>query len=172
MLNTKGIGLTFLFLALFVSAASAYVYQSAVQSIDQTVKEVATFTLQSPVLGDIFEGETKSYTKAEVSELGNAIVVSTTKDIVYVHFSSNIEALGAYYSDYSVTVKFNAVPEGSMHGVGDTAYVLILGAPESSPVLLDVAGSYAFDFEITMAAKSVDSDQAASLAITLTAESS
>ena len=128
--------------------------------------------MQSPALGDIFEGETKTYTKAEVSELGNAIAVSTTKDSVYIHFSSNIEALDSYYSDYSVTVKFSAVPEGSMHVVGDTAYVFVLGAPDSRSVNLDVSGSYAFDFEISMTAKSVDSDQATSLMITLTAESS
>lgn len=142
------------------------------QSVGQTVKEAATFTLQSPALGDIFEGETKSYTKAEVSELGNAIAVSTAKDSVYVYFTSNIEALAAYYSDYSVAVKFSAVPEGSMHIVGDTAYVFVLGAPDSRSVNLDVAGSYAFDFEIMMTAKSVDSDQVTSLSITLTAESS
>jgi hypothetical protein len=59
-----------------------------------------------------------------------------------------------------------------MHIVGDTAYVFILGAPDSSSVNLDVAGSYAFDFKIAMTAKSVDSDQATSLTITLTAESS
>lgn len=131
-----------------------------------------TFTLQSPALGDIFEGEAKSYTKANITELGNAIAVSTAKDSVYVHFASNIEALSPYYSDYSVNVKFSAVPEGTMHSVGDTAYTIVLGAPDSSSVNLDVAGAYAFDFEIAMTAKSVDSDQATSLAITLTAESS
>jgi len=133
---------------------------------------VTTFTLQSPALGDIFEGETKSYTKADIAELGNAISVSTAKESAYVHFASNMEDLSPYYSDYSVNVKFSAVPEGSMHSIGDTAYTLILAAPDDSSVNLDVTGTYAFDFEIAMTAKSVDSDQATSLAITLTAESS
>jgi len=57
------IGTLFLLLSISIPVVSAFVYESAQQTVTQTVVEVATITLQNAALGDIDEGETKTYTK-------------------------------------------------------------------------------------------------------------
>ena len=170
-MNKKIGGIAFVMLAMLIVSASAFVYESAQQTVGQTVVNVATLTLQNSALGDLEEGETKSYTKAEVGTLGNAITVTTTKANVYLHMDSDIDSLTTYYTTYSLTVKFITVPGGSTHSVGDTAATMTIAAPDPSSITLDVAGSWAFDFELTTTAKAVSSDQASTATIDVTAES-
>ena len=122
-------------------------------------------------LGDIEEGETKSYTKATVSTLGNVINIATTKSNVYLYFDSNVDSLSMYYSTYSITVKYAAVGNRSNHSVGDTACNMTLESPDPSMVTLDKAGTWRFDFEVTTTAKSVSSDQPTAVAIVVRASS-
>jgi hypothetical protein len=151
---------------------SAFVYEQAQQMLTQTIKEIATLTLQNSSLGNIEEGETKSYTKVEVTGLGNAISVSTTKVNVYLHLDSDIDLLSEYYSTYNVTVKVASVPGGSViHSVGDIACVLWLSSPDYNSINLDAVGSWAFDFEITTTTKSVSTDQSTIATIKVSAES-
>jgi len=155
-----------------IASVSAYVYESAQQTITQTIKEVATLTLKNSALGNIEEGETKSYTKNEVADLGNAISVVTTKANVYLHLVSDVDSLNSYYSTYNIVVRFATVPAGSvLHSVGDVACTLTLGSPSYSSIDLDAAGSWIFDFEITTTAQSVDADQATTVTITVSAQS-
>jgi hypothetical protein len=170
-MNKKIGGIALAILAIFIVSDSAFVYETAQQTVGQTVVNVATLTLQNSALGDLEEGETKSYTKADVGTLGNAITVTTTKANVYLHIDSDIDSLTTYYTTYTLTVKFITVPGGSTHSVGDIVATMTIAAPDPSSITLDVAGSWAFDFELTITAKAVSSDQATTATIDVTAES-
>jgi hypothetical protein len=160
-----------LLLTLTFSIVAAYIYETGNISNTQTVKNIATLTVQNSVLGNIEEGQTIAYTKATVATLGNIITLTTTKDNVYLHFNSDIDSLSSYYSTYSITVKYAAVGEGSSHAVGDVACTMTLAAPDPAGVTLDKTGTWIFDFEITTTAKSVSSDQATASTVIVTAES-
>jgi hypothetical protein len=170
-LEKRLIGITLIMLSLVIVSVSAIVYETAQNSVTQTVKQIATLTLQNSALGNIEEGETKSYTKTDVSTLGNIVSVTTTKDVVYLKFNSDIDSLGTYYTTYTITVKFAAVGSGSSHNVGDAACTMTLASPDPVAVTLDKAGNWRFDFEITTTAKSVSADQATTVTIVVTAES-
>jgi hypothetical protein len=165
-------GVFFIVLSLLIITVSAYVYEQASQTISQTITDVATLTLNNAALGSIEEQETKTYTKTEVPALGNAISTATTKSSVYLHLNSNLDSQATYYSDYSITVKFATVPVGSSHSSGETAATMTIASPDPAAITLDAAGSWTFDFEITTTAKSVSADQATSVTIAVTAESS
>ena len=169
-MNKKIGGIAFVLLAMLIVSASAFVYESAQQTVGQTVVNVATLTLQNSALGDLEEGETKSYTKATVATLGDAITVTTTKANVYLHLDSDIDSLSTYYTEYTITVKFITVV-GSTYSVGDTAATMTLGSPDPAAIDLDAAGAWAFDFELTTTAKAVSSDQGSTATIDVTAES-
>ena len=168
----KGLGVFFVMLSLMIVSVSAYVYESATQTVTQTIQDVATITLNNAALGNIEEQETKSYTKTEVAALGNAISTTTTKSNVYLHLDSDLDSLSTYYSNYTITVKAATVPGGSSHSVGDTVATMTIASPDPAAVTLDVAGTWTFDFEITTTAESVSSNQATTATIDVTAESS
>jgi len=165
------VGVLFVLLSIFIVSVSAYIYETAQSQVTQTVKQIATLTVQNSALGDIEEGETKIYTKSTIPSLGDIVSVTTTKDNVYLHFDSDLDSLTSYYSTYTITVKFAAVPSGSSHSVGDTACTMTLASPDPAAVTLDKAGNWRFDFEITTTAKSVSSDQPTTVTIVVTAES-
>jgi Flp pilus assembly protein TadG len=160
----------FILLSLIIVFVSAFIYESAQQSVTQTVKEIANITWKAPALGDIKEGETKTYTKADVIELGEAISIMTTEPNVYLHLDSNISSLSTYYTTYTITVKFITV-QGVSHSVGETACTMNITSPDPAAITLDAAGSWAFDFEVTTTAKSVSADQDTTATIVVTAES-
>lgn len=81
------------------------------------------------------------------------------------------DALTTYYDTYNIVVKFATVPGGSSYSSGQTACTLSLASPDYSSIDLDVAGSWTFNFEITTTAKSVSSDQATTVTINVSAES-
>jgi hypothetical protein len=167
----RAIGILLLLLSLLVAGVSAYVYETATITVTQTIKDIATLTVQNSALGNIEEGQTISYTKATVSSLGGILNLTTTKDNVYLHFNSDVDSLTAHYSTYTITVKYAAVGAGSTHNVGDVACTMTLVAPDPTGITLDKTGAWRFDFEITTTAKSVSSDQAATATIVVTAES-
>ena len=170
--KSRMMGVLLIALAFSVVGVSAYVYQQSQMTVTQTVnvKEIATITLQNSTLGNINEGETKSYTKNEVATLGNAIDITTTATNVYLHLNSDLDSQSSY-STYSITVKFSTVPGGSAHSVGDIACTMTKAAPDPSGITLDVAGTWKFDFEVTTTANSVDSDTPTTVTIVVTAES-
>lgn len=163
--------MTFLMLSLVIVSVSAFVYETAQSTVTQTVKNIATLTLQNSALGNIEEGETKTYTNVTVPTLGNIINVTTTKDNVYLHFNSDVDLLSTYYTTYTITVKFAAVGAGSSYSVGSTACTMTLASPDPAAVTLDKAGTWRFDFEIATTAKQVSSDQATTVTVVVTAES-
>jgi hypothetical protein len=170
-MKSKLFGVMFLLLSVVIVSVSAFVYETSQQTVGQTIVDVATLTLQNSALGDLEEGETKSYTKADVATLGAAISITTSKADVYLHLNSDIDSLSTYYTTYTLTVKYIIVPGGSSHSVGDTATTMTIAAPDPAAITLDVAGSWAFDFELTTTAKTVSSDQATTATIVVTAES-
>ncbi|NWG09747.1 MAG: hypothetical protein HXX80_05530 [Nitrososphaerales archaeon] len=165
------VGVLFILMSLSILTASAFVYQQANQTVDQNIVEVATITLKSSDLGNIDEGDTKTYTKADVAELGSAISITTTKANVYLHLDSDLNSLDTYYNTYNIVVKFITVPGLSSHDPGDVACTLTPASPDYSSIDLDVSGSWAFDFEITTSPKSVDSNTATTVTITVLAKS-
>lgn len=166
------VGLLFIVLSITIASVSAYVYEQATQTVTQTIKEIATLSLQNSALGSIEEGETKSYTKTDVPSLGAIISVTTTKVNVYLHLDSDLDSLSASYATYAITVRFAAVPAGSvLHAVGNVACTLTLALPDYSSIDLDAAGDWSFDFETTTTAQSVNSDTPTTVTIIVTAES-
>ncbi len=169
------IGALFLLLSLSIPVVSAFVYESAQQTVTQTIVEVATITLQNSALGNLDEGETKTYTKiggggdVELASLGDAISLTTTKASVYLHLDSDLDSL-TDYATYNIVVKFSAV-EGTTYSVGETACTLNLTSPDHSSINLDGAGTWAFDFELTTTANSVNANSPTTVTIVVTAES-
>ena len=170
-MKRKVIGVFFVLLSIIIVSVSALVYESAQQTVTQTIKEIATITLNNSALGNIEEGETKSYTKADVAALGAAISITTSKANVYLHLNSDIDSQSTYYTTYTITVKYIIVPGGQTHSVGETAGTMTIASPDPAAVTLDVAGSWVFDFEVTTTAQSVSADQATTATIVVTAES-
>jgi hypothetical protein len=166
------IGILFVLMGVIIISVSAYVYESAQLSLTQTVKNIATITLKSSALGDLEEGQTALYTSANVSSLGAAITLTTTKANVYMHLtSSDLAGQSAYYTTFDVAVKIATKPSGGSHSVGETVATLTLASPTSGGINLDVLGTWTFDFEVTTTAKSVTADHATTVTITTTAES-
>ncbi|MBM4400885.1 MAG: hypothetical protein FJ045_02920 [Crenarchaeota archaeon] len=170
-MNKKILGVFFILLSILIVFVSAFIYETATQTATQTVTNIATLTLKNSALGTIEEGETKSYTKADVANLGAAISITTTKANVVLHLNSDIDSLSAYYTTYTITVKFFTVPGGSGYSEGDVARTMTIAASDPAAVTLDVAGSWVFDFEVTTTAKSVSADQPTTATIVVTAES-
>ena len=155
-----------------IVAVSAYVYETGQVEVTQTVKNIATLTVGSNNLGNIEEGQTATITKTQNASLGGIVSVTTTKDAVYLYFSSDIAALTTYYTEYQIVVKYAAVGSDSAHSIGDIACTMTIASPNPSSITLDKLGTYTFDFELTMTAKSVSADQATTATITVSAQSS
>ena len=164
-------GLLFIVLASTIAAASAYIYQSATQTVTQTIREIASLTLQNSALGEINEGETKTITKATVATLGSAVSVTTTSTLT-LHFSSDLASQASSYSTYDVVVKLASKPAGSSLIVDNAYATMSIGTPNPAGFALDAAGTYVFDFEVTCTARSVSSDTPTTVTITVSAESS
>jgi len=171
-LNNKILGVFFVLLSVLIVSVTAVVYETAQQTVTQTIRNVATFVLNSPALGNIDENETKSYTKADVTALGDAINITTYNANVYLHLDSDVNNLNTFYATYTITIKYATVPGGSSHSTGQTAAIITIADPDPAGILLDVAGSWTFDFEVLTTAKSVSSDQATTVTIVATAQNS
>jgi hypothetical protein len=164
-------GLLLMMLSISILGVSAYVYQQSQLSVTQSVKEIATFTLTGSELGSINEGQSLTYTKVEIEELGDAIDIHTTIHPVYLHFSSNLASMSTNYSNYEITVIYSVVPGGGTGIVNNTACTLSIGSP-TGVITLDASGTWKFDLVVNTTAKSVDADTPTSVTLTATAESS
>ena len=165
----RAIGISMLTIALLIGVVSAYVYETGNVAVTQTVKNIATLTVQNSALGNIEEGQTVALTKATVGSLGNIVALTTTKADVVIHFDSNINLLSTYFSTYTITVKYAVAING--HSIGDVLTTMTLASPDPAGVTLAAIGAYQFDFEVSATALSVASDQATSTTIVVTAES-
>jgi hypothetical protein len=102
--RTKIQGVFFILLSLLIVTVSALVYESALQTVSQTIQDVAgSFTVTSPALGTIDELDTRSYTKGEVAALGNAISITTAKDNVYLHFNATFCRRDSRHNDHRIS---------------------------------------------------------------------
>ena len=154
-----------------IAAVSAYVYETGQVQVTQTITNIATLTVSNSALGNIEEGQTITYTKADTTTLGNIVSLTTTKDGVYLNFTlSDTAVLTTYYSTYQIVVKFAAIGTSSTHAIGDVACTVTLGAPNPASVTLDKVGTWSFDFEVTTTAKSVSADQPTIATVTVTAQ--
>jgi hypothetical protein len=154
-----------------IAAVSAYVYETGQVQVTQTITNIATLTVSNSALGDIEEGQTITYTKADTATLGDTVSLTTTKDGVYLNFTlSDTAVLTTHYSTYQIVVKFAAIGTGSTDAIGDVACTMTLGAPNPVSVTLDKVGIWSFDFEVTTTAKSVSADQPTTATVTVTAQ--
>jgi hypothetical protein len=169
-MKKKIIGLAFVLLSIMIVSVSAFVYELAQQTESQTIINVATITLKDSTLGNIDEGATNFYNSANMSNLGAAVSLTTTK-AVYLHLASTLASETTYYTTYNIVVKIATKPTGGTHSVGETISTLTIASPNSAAINLDVGGAWTFDFELTTTAKSVTGDQARTVTITVTAES-
>jgi hypothetical protein len=164
------VGIALIVLSISIAGVSGFVCEMAQHTVTQTEKVIACLVIQNSVLGNLEEGETKAYSKDTVSSLGNALGVTTTIDNVYLNFKSDFDTLSAYYSTYTIAVKYATVGSGSTHSVGDTACTMTLNG-SAIVVELDKTGVWSFDLAITTTALSVGSDQATTSTLVVTAES-
>jgi hypothetical protein len=170
-MKKRSLGILFILLSLGIVSVSAFVYQQSSQTVSQTIKEIASITLQNSALGNLEEGQTLYYTPTNQSDLDQIVDVTTTKDNVYLHFDSDLNLMSGNYTTYNIVVKVDTAPGTSSLSAGDTVCTLSIASPDYSSVTLDKLGNYKFDFEITTTAQSVDSDQNTTVNITVNAES-
>jgi hypothetical protein len=157
-------------LAMSVVIVSGFVYGMNQHMAYQTLV-IANLNIKSSALGNIEEGQTKTFDNATIPGLGSAATLVTTKDHVCLLFESNVGILNSSFSEYAINIKFASVGSGSSYSVGDVANTINLMSP-AIMVTLDKAGVWSFDLEIIITAKSVSSDQAMPVTIKVTAESS
>jgi hypothetical protein len=149
-----------------------------------SIASVSAFIIEQPsntlnialnqgTLGNIEEGETILYTAANTSSLNDIISLTTTKSNVYLHFDTDLDSQKTNYDTFEIVVKVgDTVPGGSGSSTGDTLATLTIGQPDTaSGVALDTAGNWTFDFEITTTAKLVNGNQATTVNITVSLES-
>jgi len=165
-------GLAFIILSFLVVSISAYIYEQSSQTISQNIVEIATISLKNSDLGNINEGQTKTYTNETIPSLGNAISITITEENVKLHFNSNLDEYSRAYSTYTIDVVLVEKPAGSNLEVGSTMCTLSLSSPDYSSVNLDSIGTYCFNFEITTTANPVDEDTPTSITIVVSAQSS
>jgi hypothetical protein len=148
-----------LFACVFVTGVTGFVYEQSTQTFSQTIIDVATIELNSQLLGNLCEGESKTFTKNEVPSLGNAIAVSVSSPFepVNLNIYGDLDELSVYYSQYDVVVKFSRVV-GESYSVGEVACILGIGGEDYGSIELDAIGVWVFDLEISATAKSVNDD--------------
>jgi hypothetical protein len=155
-----------------IGAATAIGYYEQQQSvITQNIKNVADITTKNPSLPNLEEGQSATYTKTTVTDLGDAADVTTYKSNVILAFSSSdISALTTKYSQYEIVIKYAVVPVGSTSTVGDVAATITMASPNPSSVTLDLAGNWQFDYEISVTAlPGISADTSSTATVTVTA---
>jgi hypothetical protein len=147
-------------LLLAVAVVSATVYWSGTQGMRQVVKEVATGTIATTTidLPAIDEGETATYTATDVPEFDKALTVTVASEkaprTLTVTFQ-NPSVVGAVYTAYTFKLIVDTVPTGSSLS-GTVATVSLTST--TATVTLDVAGTYKFDYEVSVTAGTVTED--------------
>jgi Flp pilus assembly protein TadG len=172
-MKRRVLGTLLIMMSLLIVSVSAFIYEQASNTVTQTIVEVASITLTQGTLGNIEEGQTILYTPINTSSLNDILSITTSKANVYLHFDTDLEGQSGNYNTYQIVVKVgDTVPGGSSNSTGDTTATLTIASPDTtSGVVLDASGDWTFDFEITTTAGSVSSDQATTVNITVSAES-
>jgi hypothetical protein len=169
--NLSPLVVLLLILCFSVLGVSAYVHEQTTQHNSQTVIEVANINIDDLSLGDINEGETKTYTRSTVPTLGDAIRITTTTANIYLHLNSNLDTQSSAYEIYTITLKYATVPESSNATSGDTAATLTPELPDPLAISLDASGTWTFDFEIKTKPNPVLSNTGKTVSIIVAAES-
>lgn len=155
-------------LSFIIVLVSAIVYEQQLNTVTQTITEVASITLNTAALGNIEEGETILYTPTNTSALDQILTVTTGKANVYLHFDTDLDSQSGNYATYQIEVIVDTSP-GTPSG---TVATLTIASPDtSSGIDLDVAGTYIFDFQVTTTAQKVSSDTPTTVNIAVSAES-
>ena len=167
------VGTLLIIISMVIISVSAFVYQQASNTVTQTIVEVANITLTQGVLGNIDEGQTILYTASNTSSLNEIVSITTSKANVYLHFDTDLNTQSGNYTTFQIVVKVgDTVPLASSNSTGDTTATLTIANPDTtSGVVLDEAGAWTFDFEITTTTRSITIDQAVTVSITVLAES-
>lgn len=93
-------------LSIFVAAVSGFVYGAAQHSVTQNATGIARLTVQNSGLGDIEEGQTVAYSKAELSNLGSApLIVSLFGAILIITLSVKLEGVDHEKANHDYTIK-------------------------------------------------------------------
>jgi hypothetical protein len=80
------VGIAFILLRILIVSASAFIYESAQQTAGQTIVKLTTLTLQNTALGNLEEGETKSYTRTNVARALKTRKLPSPKTGILVHY--------------------------------------------------------------------------------------
>lgn len=167
------VGTLLILISMVIFSVSAFVYYQASNTVTQTIVKVASITLNQGTLGNIEEGQTILYTASNTSSLNDIISITTIKANVYLHFDTDLNDQSTNYATFQVVVKVgDTVPVGSGSSTGDTITTLTIANPDTTTgVALDAAGDWTLDFEITTTANQITSDQATTVNIIVSAES-
>jgi hypothetical protein len=171
MIQSKFSALLILFVSVSVIGVSAYVFEQRTQSLTQNIVNVASFTLRNCDLGPLKEGETRTYDKAQIDTLEEAIKIQVDDSVSHVdlNLDSDLYQLSDFYSTYDIVVRFSKVV-GDTYSSGDIACTLSIGAEDYSSIELDEPGIWSFDFELTTTAKSVAENTPSTVTAKVTAE--
>ncbi len=171
-MRRRTVGPLLIIISMIIISVSAFVYEQASNTVTQSIDEVANITLNQGTLGNIEEGETIFYTASNTSSLNDIISITTSKANVYLHFDTNLNDQSTNYATFQIVVKVgDTLPVASSNSTGDTTATLTIANPDTtSGVVLDAAGAWTFDFEITTTANSVTTDQATTVNIIVSAE--
>ena len=158
-------GTLLILISMLIVSVSAFI-------IEQPSNTMA-ITFNQGILGNIEEGQTILYTSSNTSSLKDIISITTAKANVCLHFDTDLDDQSNNYLTYQIVVKVcDTGSKGSRIATGDIVATLTIVNPDTiSGVVLDVAGCWVFDFEITTTAKSVISNQESTVNITVSAES-
>lgn len=156
-----------IFLSAFVVLVSAFIYGQASQTTTQTIVDVASLTLNDAVLGNIDEGETILYTPANTTAVDDILSMTTTRANVYLYFDTDLDTETGNYDTFEIAVIVDTAP-GTLSG---TVATLTIANPDTvAGIVLDAAGAYVFDFQVTTTADVVTGNQGTTVSITVTAE--
>jgi hypothetical protein len=164
-------GLALILFGLAAIGVSAYVYQQATMTVSQTNIEIATLTLKNSDLGNINEGETLTLDNNTIAKLGDAIIITTTSQPVYLHLDSDLDSQSGSFTTYNITVEYATVASGGTGVPGNSAGTLSITSPDYSSITLDAVGTWTFNLEVTTTADSVDADTPTTITIIVTSES-
>ena len=155
-------------LLVFVSVLTLSVSAFIIENPSNT----ATITLNQGILGNILEGQTLHYTSSNISSLDDIIHIRTSQANVNLNFDTDLNLQSCNYANYQIVVKFgDTIPIGSKFSKDVIVTTLTLASPDTvSGFVLDAAGDWTFDFEITTTANSVRADQPTTVDITVSVE--
>ncbi len=172
-----GLALILMSVMLATVAADVLVFETRTQTTTQQITNVASITTSATsfTLPSLEEGATATYNKdtntaiyADAATLGNAAIITISKNLDVKFSSTELANFNAYYSSFTITITYASAI--GTHSAGDAAAVLSIASPSATVYLDDSAGTYYFNYEISATAKTGLDTTTPALTLTIQAQ--